>query len=126
MSVNDIAPLTSQRAEPRHHCRRMEHSNHPLVHVALQHGSDRVRVVIIAGEDDRLIDIDDQSARLHADVPQSSMRRVKGAGHMAHQTATAEVMSAIDEAVRLGRTGEPLGFRRGFLQKSGAVQSVEA
>jgi pimeloyl-ACP methyl ester carboxylesterase len=58
-----------------------------------------IPVVIIAGEDDRLIDIEDQSARLHADIPQSTFHRVPGAGHMVHQTATNAVMSAIDEAV---------------------------
>jgi pimeloyl-ACP methyl ester carboxylesterase len=55
-------------------------------------------VVIIAGEDDRLVDIDKQSARLHRDVTQSTLRRVPGVGHMVHQTATDLVMSAIDEA----------------------------
>ena len=57
----------------------------------------KMPVVIIAGEEDRLIDIDKQSARLHADVSQSRLHRVPGTGHMVHQTATATVMSAIDE-----------------------------
>ena len=57
-------------------------------------------VVIIAGAKDRLIDIDEQSARLHGDIEQSTFHRVRGAGHMVHQTATERVMSAIDEAVR--------------------------
>ena len=54
-------------------------------------------VVIIAGDQDRLIDIDAQSARLHREVKQSKFRRVTNAGHMVHQTATALVMRAIDE-----------------------------
>jgi pimeloyl-ACP methyl ester carboxylesterase len=54
-------------------------------------------VVIIAGEDDKLIDIDSQSARLHADVSQSRIHRLAGNGHMIQQTATDEVMSAIRE-----------------------------
>jgi pimeloyl-ACP methyl ester carboxylesterase len=57
----------------------------------------KMAVVIIAGEDDRLIDIDKQSARLHADVSQSAFHRVAQNGHMIHQTATGEVMAAIDE-----------------------------
>ena len=57
----------------------------------------KMPMVIVAGEADRLVDIDAQSARLHADVPQSSFHRVPGAGHMIHQTATGVVMSAIDE-----------------------------
>jgi pimeloyl-ACP methyl ester carboxylesterase len=59
----------------------------------------KMPVVIVAGEEDRLIDIDDQSARLHAELPQSTFHRVPGAGHMVHQTAPEVVMAAIDEAV---------------------------
>jgi pimeloyl-ACP methyl ester carboxylesterase len=55
-------------------------------------------VVIIAGEQDRLLDIDAQSARLHQEITQSTFRRVANAGHMVHQSATALVMAAIDEA----------------------------
>jgi pimeloyl-ACP methyl ester carboxylesterase len=55
-------------------------------------------VIIIAGEEDRIIDIDEQSARLHGEVKQSKMHRIVGAGHMVQQSATADVMAAIDEA----------------------------
>jgi pimeloyl-ACP methyl ester carboxylesterase len=55
-------------------------------------------VAVIAGEEDRLIDIDRQSARLHREITQSTLRRVPGVGHMVHQTATDLVMAAIDEA----------------------------
>ena len=68
-----------------------------------RYGDLKPPLVIIAGEDDRLIDIDEQSGRLHAEVPQSALRRILGAGHMVHQTATDDVMLAIDEAARLGR-----------------------
>jgi pimeloyl-ACP methyl ester carboxylesterase len=54
-------------------------------------------VTIVAGEEDRLIDIDAQSSRLHSDVPWSKFHRVPGSGHMVHQTATPAVMSAINE-----------------------------
>jgi pimeloyl-ACP methyl ester carboxylesterase len=60
----------------------------------------KMPVVIIAGEEDRLIDINEQSARLHADISQSKLHRVSGAGHMVHQSATDSVMSAINEAAR--------------------------
>jgi pimeloyl-ACP methyl ester carboxylesterase len=55
-------------------------------------------VIIIAGEDDRLIDIDEQSGRLHDEVRQSKMHRIAGAGHMIQQSATGDLMAAIDEA----------------------------
>jgi pimeloyl-ACP methyl ester carboxylesterase len=58
----------------------------------------KMPVVIVAGENDRLIDTDKQSGRLHRNVSQSTLRRIPGAGHMVHQTATEAVMSAIDES----------------------------
>jgi pimeloyl-ACP methyl ester carboxylesterase len=57
----------------------------------------KMPVSIIAGADDRLIDAEAQSARLHGDIPHSSFDRVAGVGHMVHQTATAAVMAAIDK-----------------------------
>lgn len=57
----------------------------------------KMPLVIVAGDEDRLVDIDAQSARLHRDVPQSRFHRVPGTGHMIHQTATVVVMSAVDE-----------------------------
>ena len=61
----------------------------------------KMPVVIIAGEQDRLIDIDTQSARLHSDISQSRFHRVAGNGHMIQQTATDQVMSAISEVAAL-------------------------
>jgi pimeloyl-ACP methyl ester carboxylesterase len=57
----------------------------------------KMPVAIVAGSEDRLVDIKAHSARLNGEVPQSSFRNVPGAGHMIHQTATGCVMSAIDE-----------------------------
>ena len=67
------------------------------------YGDLKMPVVIIAGQDDRLIDIDDQSAQLHRDVTQSTFHSVAGSGHMVHQTATKRVMAAINEAAAHGR-----------------------
>ncbi|WP_375411618.1 alpha/beta fold hydrolase [uncultured Bradyrhizobium sp.] len=63
-----------------------------------KYGNLRMPVIIIAGADDRLIDTEQQSGRLHGEIRQSRMHRVPGSGHMVHQTATSSVMSAIDEA----------------------------
>lgn len=65
-----------------------------------KYGNLRMPVAIVAGEGDRIVDIDDQSSRLHDDIPGSTFRRIKGGGHMVHQTATGEVMSAIDDVER--------------------------
>jgi pimeloyl-ACP methyl ester carboxylesterase len=63
----------------------------------------KMPVVIIAGEQDQLIDIDAQSGRLHSDISQSRFNRIAGNGHMIQQTATHQVMSAIRE-VATGQT----------------------
>lgn len=55
-------------------------------------------VIILAGEDDRLVDIDEQSARLHHVIGHSKMHRLAKAGHMIQQSDTTELMDAIDEA----------------------------
>jgi pimeloyl-ACP methyl ester carboxylesterase len=65
----------------------------------------KMPIVIIAGEDDRLINIDKQSARLHSDIFRSAFHRVPRTGHMIHQTATSEVMAAINEVA--GMTSRP-------------------
>ena len=57
----------------------------------------KMPVAIIAGAEDRLVDAEDQSARLHGDIPQSSFHCVAGAGHMIHQTATEAVMFEVDK-----------------------------
>ena len=44
----------------------------------------KMPLVIISGDQDRLVDIEDQSARLHEAVAQRTFRRVRGAGHMVH------------------------------------------
>jgi pimeloyl-ACP methyl ester carboxylesterase len=61
------------------------------------HGDLTLPIVIVAGEDDRLIDIDEQSERLHSEVKQSKMLRLPGVGHMVQQSSTDQVMNAINE-----------------------------
>ena len=55
----------------------------------------KMPVAIFAGAEDRLIE-SEQSARLHRDIPHSTLQSVPRTGHMVHQTATQEIMSAID------------------------------
>lgn len=64
----------------------------------------KMPVVIIAGEKDKLIDIETQSARLHGDIPQSTFHRIASNGHMIQQTATDRVKAAIDEVTRASET----------------------
>jgi pimeloyl-ACP methyl ester carboxylesterase len=55
----------------------------------------KMPVAIVAGAEDRLIE-SEQSAHLHRDIPHSTLQSVPGTGHMVHQTATGEIMTAID------------------------------
>jgi pimeloyl-ACP methyl ester carboxylesterase len=77
-------------------------------HFRDQYANLKMPVVIVAGEEDRLVDVDAQSARLHRDVPQSKFHRVPGIGHMIHQSATDAVMSAIDEVAQDQSTANDL------------------
>jgi pimeloyl-ACP methyl ester carboxylesterase len=74
------------------------------VHFRDEYANLKMPVVIVAGDEDRLIDTDAQSARLHRDISQSRFHRVPGNGHMIHQTATGVVMSAIEEVAEAGET----------------------
>jgi pimeloyl-ACP methyl ester carboxylesterase len=66
-----------------------------------KYGLLKMPVSIVAGADDRLIE-SEQAAHLHRDIPHSTLRFVPGAGHMVHQTATGEIMTAIDRAADQG------------------------
>ena len=83
-----------------------------------EYGNLKMPVVIVAGEQDRLVDIDSQSARLHCDVPQSRFHRVPGSGHMIHQTATGVVMSAINEVAEDSSTTDENSTRPSFAQSA--------
>jgi pimeloyl-ACP methyl ester carboxylesterase len=73
----------------------------------------RASVVIIAGDGDEVISTERQSARLHHELPNSRFHRISGVGHMVHQSATEDVLLAIDEAVgmsqRQSRSGAAAG-----------------
>jgi pimeloyl-ACP methyl ester carboxylesterase len=74
---------------------------------AQEYGSLKMPVTIIAGDEDKLIDIDEQSAKLHRDVPHSAFYRFKGEGHMIQQTATSSVMAAIEFTMNANRVAPP-------------------
>ncbi|WP_346767126.1 alpha/beta fold hydrolase [Enterovirga aerilata] len=53
-------------------------------------------IVIMAGEGDRIADLQRQSVRLHRELPTSALAIVPGAGHMVHYAATEAVARAAD------------------------------
>jgi pimeloyl-ACP methyl ester carboxylesterase len=64
-----------------------------------------VPVRLIAGADDRIVNTEQHSARLHKELGTSAFRSVLGCGHMVHHAAPHEVMAAI-AAIGLVRSGE--------------------
>lgn len=84
-----------------------------------QYSQLKMPVSIIAGSDDKLIDIDRQSSQLHDDIPHSTFHRIPGNGHMVHQTATKSVMSAVEE-VALTAGSEP-SINTGSVMKPSSV-----
>jgi pimeloyl-ACP methyl ester carboxylesterase len=54
-----------------------------------------VPVRLIAGSDDRIVETNKHSARLHRELGTSTFRNVPGIGHMVHHAAPEEVIAAI-------------------------------
>lgn len=58
----------------------------------------KLPVVIIAGGDDQIVDLERQSKRLHKELPDSELVVVPGMGHMIQHLAPRQVIAAIDRA----------------------------
>ena len=56
----------------------------------------RLPVSIMAGADDRIVDTESQSVRLHNVIGLSEIQVLLGLGHMMHYFATDQVVLAID------------------------------
>jgi pimeloyl-ACP methyl ester carboxylesterase len=56
----------------------------------------RLPVCILAGGEDRIVDTQHQSVRLHGIVGESELRVLPGYGHMLHHFATDQVVRAVD------------------------------
>jgi len=69
----------------------------------------RPPVHLIAGSDDRIVETDVHSARLHQDLSASTFHRVVGCGHMVHHAVPDDVAAAIAQ-VR-DRAGQGRGAR---------------
>jgi pimeloyl-ACP methyl ester carboxylesterase len=84
------------------------------------YGDLKMPVVIVAGTEDRVSEAQ-QSAELHRDIAHSTLRCIPSTGHMVHQTATAEIMSAIDMVASQKKEAvSATGMATGQMQTSGA------
>lgn len=64
----------------------------------------RLPVSVITGDRDRVVDLNDQSRRLAAELPNSRLQVIPGAGHMAHHAAQELVESEIEAVLADART----------------------
>jgi pimeloyl-ACP methyl ester carboxylesterase len=62
-----------------------------------RHQELRMPVAILAGAEDKVIDVEAHSARLHREIVGSTLAIVAGVGHMVHHTAIDEVVAAVDQ-----------------------------
>jgi pimeloyl-ACP methyl ester carboxylesterase len=65
-----------------------------------RYGSLKVPAVIMAGDGEKIVDTDKQSARLHRDLQHSELHLIPATGHMIHHLMPLEVLNAIDTAAR--------------------------
>jgi pimeloyl-ACP methyl ester carboxylesterase len=56
----------------------------------------RMPVTIIAGKEDKVVDVNRHAVRLHKQIPHSTLQLVPGAGHMVHHAVPAQVAKAIE------------------------------
>jgi hypothetical protein len=68
-------------------------------------------VVIMAGTDDRYLDVRQQSAPLYREAPGSDFRVVSGICHMLHHVVPEQVMAAIDVGERRAQGRRPTGLK---------------
>jgi pimeloyl-ACP methyl ester carboxylesterase len=54
-------------------------------------------VLIVAGEDDRVVDVDAHARRLKEEISGSTLSVLPRIGHMAHYAASAQIIAAIDQ-----------------------------
>jgi pimeloyl-ACP methyl ester carboxylesterase len=64
------------------------------------YGNVNVPVHLIAGSDDRIVDTELHSDRLHLELGTSTFHRIPGCGHMVHHAVPEKVISAIDSISR--------------------------
>src|SRR3954447_23555603 len=76
-----------------------------------RYGELRMPVVIVAGAEDRVVDVGRHAVRLRDQLPRATLRLVPGAGHMVHHAVPGEVAEAV-EAVS-GRSAAHLAAAAG-------------
>ncbi|MBI0539174.1 alpha/beta hydrolase [Roseomonas sp. KE2513] len=68
-------------------------------------------VSIVAGGEDRIVDVGRQSARLHRAIPGSDLRVIPGLGHMVHHGAPEMVAETVAAVAAAASGGAPLSLQ---------------
>lgn len=66
-------------------------------------------ITLLAGAEDRIVDAQTQTVRLHDAIPHSELRIFEGHGHMLHYTATGSVVDAVESAIGEDFESSPFG-----------------
>jgi pimeloyl-ACP methyl ester carboxylesterase len=61
-----------------------------------RHHELRMPIAIFAGAEDKVIDVEAHSERLHRELASSTLSIIAGAGHMVHHAAPDEVLAAVN------------------------------
>jgi pimeloyl-ACP methyl ester carboxylesterase len=61
-------------------------------------------VVIVAGEDDQIVDFERHAVRLHDELPRSELTIVPRQGHMVHHHAPDQIVWAVRRVSHLAET----------------------
>ncbi|MBC8642594.1 hypothetical protein IAG25_37985 [Caballeronia sp. EK] len=64
----------------------------------------RMPVAIFGGADDKIVDVEVHSVRLHEDVQHSTLSVLPGAGHMVHYAVSEEIELVVRDMARAGKT----------------------
>jgi pimeloyl-ACP methyl ester carboxylesterase len=67
-----------------------------------------IPVSIFAGAEDKIVDAESQSGRLHHDLPNSTLAMMPGAGHMMHYAQAQEIAESVDLVSNAVRAGRPV------------------
>jgi pimeloyl-ACP methyl ester carboxylesterase len=65
--------------------------------ICARYGAIMMPLAVMAGVNDRAIDVDQHAKRLHRDIPHSTLRLLPDAGHMVHHAAPDQVLQAVAE-----------------------------
>lgn len=94
--------------------------NEAASHLKAMYPRLRIPVAILTGDADAIVDVEEQSRRLHGDISGSTLVVLPGLGHMIHYVACDPIGQAIDGLMKhLGRKSRLRGKSNGTAARPG-------